>query len=56
MLDLSITEDLDNDEIIIKYDLIDLRISTCDFAQLTAIFLSEGVSIMEVCLCYQEQF
>lgn len=54
-MSISITENKDTDEIIIKSGLLDVSIDTLVFGQITALHLFEQVSIMELCLSYQEQ-
>jgi hypothetical protein len=54
---LSITWNKDTLLLKIQFqDFLDLEISELEFAQITAIYLSEQISMMELCKCYQEQF
>jgi len=53
---LSITYDYDNFLIKVKYySFLNFEIDEIEFAQIAALYLSEDVSIMELCKCYQEQ-
>jgi hypothetical protein len=53
---LSITQNFDEGLIFIKNEIINVKIPIEDFAILTALFLQNESTMMELCLCYQEQF
>jgi len=54
--DISIIEDYDKGLITLKFDMINVVIPVEDFALITLANIMENGSMLEMCLCYQEQF